>query len=119
MFSLVPLSLRPRGPDDFLRVACVLVALQAVWRHQEPSQGGTPRRVPIPLHICRSPLAAAETIPRLESTKVDRVNGAPLAKVDEDNRYYQIRLARIPGVASTGDSPTRVALVEFKSPGVQ
>ena len=32
------------------------------------------------------------------------MNSTPLAGVDEDNRRRRIRLARTPGVASTGDS---------------
>ena len=59
------------------------------------------------------PSLTAETVPRLEFfSRLDRLNGTLLAEVDEDNRRHRIYLARMPGVASTGDS-TGAVLVNF------
>ena len=68
--------------------------------------------------LCRSTLATAEMILRLEFfSKWDRVNGTPLAEADEDNRRHRICLAKIPGAASTVTAQpvaaARVALVKF------
>jgi len=54
------------------------------------------------------PQFAAVTVPRLEFLKLNRVNGTPLAEVDEANRRHGIYLARMPGVVFAGDSSARI-----------
>ena len=44
---------------------------------------------------------------------MDRVDGTPLAEVDEDNERHGIYLARMPSGASTDDASIKVVLVKF------
>ena len=59
------------------------------------------------------PESTAETIPRLKFLpKSDRVNGTPLAEVDEENNCHGIYPARVPVVSSMAEAST-VVLFKF------
>ena len=52
-----------------------------------------------------SPESTAETIPWLKFLpKSDRVNGTPLAEIDEDNKCHGIYIVRIPVVSSMAEA---------------
>ena len=69
-------------------------------------------RATYPIPIACPAQSAAVTIPWLEFFKLDRMNGTPLAEIDEGNRRHGIYLARMPGVVFAGNNPARIILTK-------
>ena len=116
LFSL-DLRLGPHGADNVLRVARMFMAINKCADRLRELYSGLQRRPRmLPGVMYPSPTAdpPESAIPQLEFfSKLDRVDGTPLAEVDEDNMRHGIYLARMPGVASTGDTSTKIVLVKF------
>jgi len=117
--KLLSLDLRlgPHGPDNVLRVARVFAAIDKCAERLRELYGGL-ERLPkmLPRVMYPSPTAdpPESTILQLEFfCKLDRVDGTPLPEVNEDNARHGIYLARMPSVASTGDTSTKIVLVKF------
>jgi len=107
--KLLSLDLRlgPHGPDDVLRIARVFMAINECAKRLRELYSGF-ERLPKMLFGVMYPSPTADppesTIPQLEFlSKLDRVDGIPLPEVNEDTARHGIYLARMPGVASTGD----------------
>jgi len=120
--KLLSLELRlgPHGPDNVLRIARIFMAINRCTDQlctQYSNLGTLPNVVPsvmYPSPTADPPASTAEMIPQLEFfSKLDRVNGTPLAEVDEDNKRHGIYLARMPNDASAGDTSAKVVLVKF------
>jgi len=117
--KLLSLDLRlgPHGPDNVLRVARVCVAIKKCMKRLREMYSGL-ERLPKMLFGVMYPSPTADppesTIPQLKFfCKLDRVDGTPLSEVNEDNARHGIYLARMPSVASTGDTSTKIVLVKF------
>jgi len=70
-------------------------------------------RVIYPSLIASPPQSGAATISRLEFFKLDRVNGPPLAEVDNGGRPHGIYFARMPGVVFTGENSAGIIFTKY------
>ena len=117
--KLLSLDLRlgPHGHDNVLCVARVFMAMnKCMERLCELYRGigELPKVVPRVMYPSPTADPPESTIPQLEFfSKLDRADGTPLTEVDEVNKRHGIYLAGMPGVASTGDTSTKIVLVKF------